>query len=105
MGNLNLAGILRNWKWFRSLWPDHAEPFGEDMIVRQVRWRLCHPETGEAASERTEKMGMLREIFVGCDPALSPFSSDSWRRVLGGGNNPDFEVLEEARYNSICRSI
>jgi hypothetical protein len=29
---------------------DHPEPYGEDVIVRKVWWRLKHPETGVSAS-------------------------------------------------------
>ncbi|MDE2265231.1 MAG: hypothetical protein KGL29_04975 [Alphaproteobacteria bacterium] len=80
--------------------PDHPEPFGEDMIVRQVWWRLRHPQKNGAVSDTTEKIGTLREIFVECDPALSPYSSDNWRHALGDGKNPDIEVLEVVRYDA-----
>ena len=63
--------------------PDHRAPFGEDLIVRQVWWRLDHPETrGITPSDQTTKVGKMREIFVECDAAIGPYSSDNWRRSL-----------------------
>ncbi len=67
------------------------------MIVRQVWWPLSHPQTDGAVSDGPEKIGMLHEVILECDPALSPYSSDKWRRGLGDGKNPDIEILEVAR--------
>jgi hypothetical protein len=30
--------------------PDHPEPYGEDVIVRKIWWRLKHPETAATSS-------------------------------------------------------
>jgi hypothetical protein len=62
--------------------PDKQRPYGEDMIVRRVWWRLDHPETGGFASSGEEKVGRMHEIFVECDPAVGPYSSDQWRDGL-----------------------
>jgi len=75
---------------------DSREPFGEDMIVRHVWWRLLHSETHGFSSE-TQKPGSLVEIFVECDPALSPYSSQHWRARLNvakakGVEIEDFQV-------------
>jgi hypothetical protein len=61
--------------------PDKPEPYGEDMIVRQVWWRLEHPETGGYSSGQP-KTGHVNEIFVECAPAIGPYSSDHWRDML-----------------------
>jgi hypothetical protein len=71
--------------------PDNPEPFGEDLIVRKVWWRLKHPETAGFASQPA-KIGSVKEIFVECDPALSPYSSDSWRRLAEGAKSRGVEV-------------
>lgn len=61
--------------------PDHRVPYGEDLIVRQVWWRLDHPETrGTVPSDQTIRVGKVREIFVECDAAIGPYSSDNWRQ-------------------------
>lgn len=61
--------------------PDVEGPcFGEDLIVRRVWWRLDHPETAPIADD--VKVGRLNEIFVECDPALGPWSTDRWRQRL-----------------------
>jgi hypothetical protein len=79
--------------------PDHPSPFGEDMVVRQVWWRLRHPETASSTTAETEKIGDITEIFVECDPALSPYSSDHWRHSLGDGGNPAVEKLNVSRFS------
>lgn len=61
--------------------PDKPEPYGEDLIVRQVWWRLNHPET-EGYGSSTPKLGSVTEIYVECDPAVGPWSSDQWRDGL-----------------------
>ena len=71
--------------------PDKHEPFGEDLIVRKVWWRLKHPETAGFGSQPA-KIGSLTEIFVECDPALSPYSSDDWRRLAEGAKSRGVEV-------------
>jgi len=73
--------------------PDRREPFGEDLIVRHVWWRLAHPETGSIGSD-PPKVGSLTEIFVECDPALSPYSSDHWRKMLEAARDRGVEVVE-----------
>ena len=73
--------------------PDHPEPFGEDLIVRRVWWRLAHPETGGVGSD-PPKQGGVTEIFVECDQALSPYSSDRWRQMLEAARERGAEVEE-----------
>lgn len=63
--------------------PDHKEPYGEDLIVKRVWWRLHHPNTsGFETGER--QLGRVTEIFVECDPAVGPWSSDDWRKLYEG---------------------
>ena len=78
--------------------PDTPEGYDdEDLIVRQVWWRLDHPETGTVASPDA-KIGGIREILVECDPALGPWARDRWRELMErakqrGGEVEDFDVL------------
>jgi hypothetical protein len=60
--------------------PDEPAPYGEDLIVEQVWWRLRHPETGGSSS--ASKIGGVIEVFVECSPAIGPWSSDAWRDSL-----------------------
>lgn len=75
--------------------PDQPEPWGEDMIVRQIWWRLNHPETGGYGSGDL-KVGSVQEIFVECDPAVGPYSSDQWRdglaHALASGQAEELKV-------------
>lgn len=52
----------------------------EDMIVRHVWWQLNHDETHGFSSGA--KPGTVADIFVECDPAIGPHSSDHSRRTL-----------------------
>jgi hypothetical protein len=61
--------------------PNKPKPYGEDLIVRQVWWRLNHPETA-GFSAGQPKVGSVEEIYVECDPAVGPWSSDQWRDSL-----------------------
>jgi hypothetical protein len=78
--------------------PDNPEPYSEDMIVEKAWWRLEHPETRAAvAGDEPLKIGSLKEIFVECVQATSPWSSDRWRDALdgqrkSGADVPEFEV-------------
>ena len=54
---------------------DVREPFGEDLIVRHVWWRLNH--SGEQKS-----LGGVTEIFVECDKAIGPYSTQLWKETL-----------------------
>jgi hypothetical protein len=76
--------------------PDKPEPYGEDLIVRQVWWRLKHPETG-GFSSNPPKIGSFNEVLVECDQAIGPYSSDAWRDTLASKSSngvkvPEFEV-------------
>ena len=55
--------------------PD-VDPYCEDVIVRHVWWLLLHPE---AATVDSGLIGQVDTIFVECDPATGPWSSDRWR--------------------------
>ena len=71
--------------------PDVPEPYSEDAVVRNVWWRLRHPETGVFASD-PEKVGALIEIVVECDPAIGPHASDRWREGLAAARLRGAEV-------------
>lgn len=68
-----------------------AEPWGEDLVVRKVWWRLKHPET-EGFSTGQEKVGSVTEIYVECDVAEGPWSSDQWMKVVKGARSRGVEV-------------
>ena len=77
--------------------PDHPEPYGEDVIVRKIWWRLNHPEIGGFASSNPPKIGTMKEIFVECDVASGPYSSDKWLELANAGrargaNIEEFDV-------------
>jgi hypothetical protein len=78
--------------------PDNPEPYSEDMIVKEVWWRLEHPETRSSTSgDEPQKVGSLKEIFVECVQATSPYSADRWRDKLEqrrehGADVPEFDV-------------
>jgi len=80
--------------------PDKREPYGEDLIVRKVWWRLNHPETSGFATEPL-KVGNLNEIFVECDQAIGPHSSDAWRDRLTAAKElgEDVHEFEVARFS------
>jgi hypothetical protein len=76
--------------------PDHPEPYGEDVIVRKIWWRLKHSET-VAQSSTPPKVGTVNEILVECDVAKGPYSSDDWLKwadagTARGANVEEFEV-------------
>lgn len=75
--------------------PEASGPFGIDLIVRQVWWRLHHPELDQTFSVPSDKTGSLNEVFIECDPALGPWSSEEWRRALG--TNQEVETFEAER--------
>ena len=75
--------------------PDKPRPWGEDMIVRDIWWRLDYPGTG-TISQKNE-VGKVNEIFVECEMATSPWSSDHWlenanARRSAGDAIPEIEV-------------
>jgi hypothetical protein len=74
--------------------PDHERPFGEDMIVAKVWWRMFYPGIDPIELDRRE-VGRLEEIFVECVPAVGPYSNDQWRDGLTRAGAP---VLEVSRF-------
>lgn len=74
--------------------PDKPAPFGEDMIVRQIWWRLSTPVTESSTNDDDERIGRPIEIFVECEPALGPYSSDAWRRLMEGARNRGIKIEE-----------
>jgi hypothetical protein len=71
--------------------PDKMRPLGEDMIVRKVWWRYFHPHAGAYQTEEDQKVGKLDEVYVECEPAIGPWSSDDWRKSFEG-HAPTLEV-------------
>jgi hypothetical protein len=80
--------------------PEHQAEWGEDVIVRKVWWRLKHLETAAHASN-PPKLGTVREIFVECDIATSPWSSDRWLKSAEAARarGVNVEAFEVARLN------
>lgn len=80
--------------------PDKEGPYGEDVIVRRVWWRLEHPETAGFAQD-PPKVGSVNEIFVECEPASGPYSSRDWLRVIEGarGRGAEVPAFEVARFS------
>ena len=72
--------------------PDKPAPYGEDVVVRHAWWRLNHPETSGFAPSGADKIGGFNEIMLECDPAISPYSSDQWRRTLEAAQARGVEV-------------
>jgi hypothetical protein len=84
--------------------PDKPEPYGEDLIVRQVWWRLNHPETAGFGSE-PPKVGKLTEIMVECEQAIGPYSSDNWRDTLMGKRaRQEIDAARELIGRLVCRA-
>ncbi|MBB3900116.1 hypothetical protein [Roseococcus suduntuyensis] len=81
--------------------PDTPDPYGEDLIVRQVWWRLKYPSTeGYARSGQPVPVGKVQEIFVECDQAIGPWTSDRSRDYLTAaytGRGLQIPELEVAR--------
>lgn len=98
--DFELPGVPRPGDYVSVQRPDKPEPYGEDLIVRQVWWRLKHPETGGFGSE-PPKVGSLTEILVECAQAIGPYSSDDWRDTLTGkrANGVDVPEFEVARFS------
>lgn len=59
--------------------PEHEGLWTEDVIVRHVWYVLSHPEKS-AITTGEPKVGTVKDIMIECEIALSPYSSDSWRR-------------------------
>ena len=94
--DFDLPEVPRSGDYISVQRPDKPEPYGEDLIVRKVWWRLNHPETG-GYSHGNAKIGSVNEIIIECDPAASPYSSDQWLQLIEGARShgatvEDFEV-------------
>lgn len=85
------AALPREGDYLSVQRPDHERPWGEDMIVAKVWWRMSYPGTGPIALDPPE-VGRLEEIFVDCVPAIGPYSSDRWRDSLTRAGAPLLEV-------------
>jgi hypothetical protein len=90
--NFELPEIPRIGDYISIHRPDVRAPFGEDLIVRAVLWRLEHPETYGVSS--TSTAGKAKEIFVECDPAIGPYSSDAWKRSMEFAKNKGANIEE-----------
>ena len=95
----NLPEVPRVGSYISIHRPDKPKPYGEDMIVRQVWWRLEHPETNVIGTEPV-KVGSLEEIMVECEPAIGPYASDAWREALEmQSGHAGIEEFEIARFS------
>lgn len=67
--------------------------YSEDMVVRDVWWRLKTPIDAAVVTDEEPKSGGVIEIFVECDIAEGPYASDHWRdRVVRTARGKGFEV-------------
>lgn len=53
-------------------------PWGKDMVVEGIWWRLEDPSPTDSLIETVETGG-LNMIVVECSPAIGPYSSNQWR--------------------------
>jgi hypothetical protein len=74
--------------------PDKPSPYGEDVIVRAVWWRLEHPETRPTVSSDATRVGKTIEIFIECDVAVGPYASDNWHVLVDAARKRGIEVPE-----------
>jgi hypothetical protein len=95
--DFNLPTLPRKGDYISVQRPDKPSPWGEDMIVREIWWRLNHPETGGSSSSQP-KVGAVHEIMIECEPATSPYSSDNWKKYVEGYSSPkDVPTFDVAR--------
>lgn len=91
----DLPALPRQGEYLSVQRPDTPEPYGEDLVVRQVWWRLNHPMTSAGETEE-RAVGNVTEIYVECEPAVGPWSSDAWKRGLSAsvesGHTEKFKV-------------
>jgi hypothetical protein len=87
-----LPAVPRQGDYISVSRPDVHEPFGEDFIVRHVWWRLRHSETHGYST--TETPGEFVEVFVECDPATGPYSSQRWRDMLESARTRGCKIEE-----------
>lgn len=62
--------------------PGGASHEGEDLIVRQVWWRLKHPDKQAASRSGADGIGHLDDVIIECAKAIGPYSSEAWRSEL-----------------------
>src|SRR5208283_2859959 len=74
--------------------PDTPEPYGEDLVVRKVWWRIKHPEIKGLDDLAPAKIGSFHEIFVECNQAAGPYSSDNWLSLLDSAKKRGVEIEE-----------
>ena len=86
--DFNLPALPRKGDYISVQRPDKQSPWGEDMIVQEIWWRLDHPETKSISSEKP-KSGSVNEIMIECEPATSPYSSDNWKKYVEGHRTPE----------------
>ena len=73
--------------------PDTPEPYGEDLVVRKVWWRIMHRDT-KGLDSAPAKIGSFHEIFVECNQAAGPYSSDNWLSLLESAKKRGVEIEE-----------
>lgn len=73
--------------------PDIRPPFGEDVIVKHIWWRLQHPSAGATIYDDTA-IGRVEEIFVECDIAQGPYASSTWKKQAATARAKGVEVEE-----------
>jgi hypothetical protein len=73
--------------------PDTLTPHTEDVVVRQVWWKLDGPDQRRTmVSEQTEVAGSASETIVEADPAIGPWSTDRWRDTLEAARAKGIEI-------------
>ena len=65
----------------------------QDLIVRQVWWRLSHPHRDDGRTYATaEGVGEVDEITIECAKAIGPHSTERWREELLAAERNGIEV-------------
>lgn len=87
----DLPALPREGDYLSISRPDTPAPWSEDLIVRKVWWRLSHPETNGVSSGEPLR-GISDEIFIECEIAEGPTSSDQWRDTVNTAREKDIDV-------------
>lgn len=83
--------------------PDDPSGMTEDLVVRQVWWRMRHPDRHQPRPANVGGgIGELSEIYIECAKAIGPYSTAAWRTELlsaeSGGREVEVFDVEPAPF-------